>query len=557
MTGEYRQDVTGPAGYAAGSPGRFGGWRRAYLAGAAAILLALSACASPSGGDERGDLAASSGDFVDGAFDKDSVGVFEKGYGLVASRYIESVNLGGLAVDGLNGMAAIDPLISASEDESGVHVFYQAKEVTAFAVPEKAVAEGLSNRTYDAIETLRLSSPALKQRQSEAIYAAFFDGMISGLDAYTRYAGAERARENRAQREGYGGIGIRIRLFSDAIQVSSVMEGTPAQRAGLKADDEITGVDGAPAVDLDLPGAVTLLRGPIGSEVRLTIRRPGLAKPFDVDVERQHIIPPTVAYERRGNIAYIKISRFNQRTADSLKEKVVEIRNEVAEIGGIILDLRDNPGGLLDQSIDVANMFLTEGVILTTHGRHRDSHQRYAAAGVDYADGLPIAVLINEHSASAAEIVGAALQDGGRAVVIGTTSFGKGTVQTVFRLPNGAELTLTWSRFFAPSGYVLHGLGILPTICTSDHAQPPVKLLDAIDPDHPSTQAAFADWRSSVSIADPRRPALRKLCPPSAERDDDNFDIETATLLLSNRTLFQQALGVSSSQVAWSASGTQ
>jgi carboxyl-terminal processing protease len=527
------------------------------LAAAAAVLLALSACAAPQGGDARGDLAASPGEFVDGAFGEDSVGVFEKGFGLVGSRYIESVNLGGLAADGLNGMATIDPLISASEDESGIHVFYEAKEVAAFPIPASAVAKGLSKRTYDAIVTLRSTSPSLQQRQSEAIYTAFFEGMISGLDAYTRYAGAERARENRAQREGYGGIGIRIRIFTDAIQVSSVMEGTPAQIAGLKAEDEITGVDGTPAVDLDLPEAVAMLRGPIGSKVRLTIRRHGVTAPFDIDVERQHIIPPTVTYERRGNIAYIRIARFNQRTAESLKETVVEIKNEVDETDGIILDLRDNPGGLLDQSIDVANMFLTDGVILTTHGRHRDSHQRYAAAGVDYTGGLPVAVLINQHSASAAEIVAAALQDGGRAVVIGTTSFGKGTVQTVFRLPNGAELTLTWSRFFAPSGYVLHGLGILPTVCTSDHARPPKELLNTIKPGSATTHAAFADWRSSVSIADPRRPALRKLCPPSTKEVDGDFDVETATLLLSNRTLFQQALGASSSQVAWSAKGTQ
>jgi carboxyl-terminal processing protease len=496
------------------------------LAGAAAVLLALSACAAPQGGDARGDLAASPGEFVDGAFGEDSVGVFEKGFGLVGSRYIESVNLGGLAADGLNGMATIDPLISASEDESGIHVFYEAKEVAAFPIPASAVAKGLSKRTYDAIVTLRSTSPSLQQRQSEAIYTAFFEGMISGLDAYTRYAGAERARENRAQREGYGGIGIRIRIFTDAIQVSSVMEGTPAQIAGLKAEDEITGVDGTPAVDLDLPEAVAMLRGPIGSKVRLTIRRHGVTAPFDIDVERQHIIPPTVTYERRGNIAYIRIARFNQRTAESLKETVVEIKNEVDETDGIILDLRDNPGGLLDQSIDVANMFLTDGVILTTHGRHRDSHQRYAAAGVD-------------------------------AVVIGTTSFGKGTVQTVFRLPNGAELTLTWSRFFAPSGYVLHGLGILPTVCTSDHARPPKELVNTIKPGRATTHAAFADWRSSVSIADPRRPALRKLCPPSTKDVDGDFDVETAILLLSNRTLFQQALGAASSQVAWSAKGKQ
>ncbi|MCP4330088.1 MAG: S41 family peptidase [Alphaproteobacteria bacterium] len=487
---------------------------------------------------------------VDQPFDEDSLDVFEEGYSLVSTRYIEAVDLGGLAADGLNGMAAIDPQISAQEDNDHIQVFYDQAQVAEFPIPISDIPEELSEDTYDAIVNLRSVSPALEERQSEAIYAAFFDGMISGLDAYTRYASAERARENRAQREGYGGIGIRIRIFSDAIQVSSVMEETPASRAGLRSDDEITHIDGTPTAGLDLAQAVRLLRGPVGSDVRLTITRSEQPKSFDVDVEREHIIPPTVSYAMRGDIAHFQISRFNQRTAESLKEKLQEMRNEVTPVNGIIVDLRDNPGGLLDQSIDVADIFLTEGVILTTHGRHRDSHQRYVASGVDYADDLPIVVLINDHSASAAEIVGAALQDNARAVVMGTTSFGKGTVQTVFRLPNGSELTLTWSRFFAPSGYVLHGLGILPTICTSDHSRPPATLIDSFDEDSDSVQSIFADWRSSVSISDPHRADLRKICPPYADDDDVDFDLDAATLLLSNKVLFQEAIVTSSSQLA-------
>jgi carboxyl-terminal processing protease len=518
----------------------------------AGLSLLLAGCAGP--GEHTAAVPQPSG-FVpaiesDEPFNDDSVDVFEEALVALEDRYIDAVDLTSLTVDGLNGLAVIDPSVSAVEKGTHIFVSYDGRLIYDMEIPSDDVAEGMSEQVYDAIRAIRAVSPVVQNDRSAAIQEAFFDGLISSLDTYTRYDGPERAEENRAQRQGYGGIGIRIKPQVDSIQVASVMDDTPAQQAGLKDNDEITHVDGKPVVNWDTAQAVRILRGPVGSNVVLTVRRAGANGQFDVVITRKLVIPTTVTYERLGDIGVIRISRFNTGTLTTLNEKLETIMNGPDRITGLVLDLRDNPGGLLDSSIDVADSFLTDGLILVTHGRHYKSYQRYYASAGDNAKGIPIVVLINDHSASAAEILGAALQDNGRAVVLGTNSFGKGSVQTVITLPTGAELTMTWARFFAPSGYVLHGLGILPTVCTSHHGKSPSSFLQAIKTTNPSTPSALADWRSSVTISDSRRPELRKICPADDEKDDTDFDLQVAKLLLKNKPLFEQELLGSSSQIA-------
>lgn len=523
---------------------------RADTAAFVFAAIALAGCGGAGGADTRiSSRDLDSYQFVDAPFDESARDVFEEGFDLIADRYIDPVDLGNLATDGLTGLTVIDPSLSVERAGEAVRVLHEDAVIHDFSIAESDDPDDLSANMFDAIVAMRSVSPDLGERKSEAIYAAFFDGMIGSLDAYTRYAGLERARENRAQREGYGGIGIRIRMEDDVLEITDVMERTPADRAGLEDRDAITHVDGTTIQGLTLPEAVSRLRGPIGTEVRLTIRR-GDEPEFGVDVERAHIVPQTVEYERYGDIAYMRITRFNQRTSISLREKIALMRSEAPRPVGLVLDLRDNPGGLLDQAVEVSDIFLADGLILTTHGRHQDSHQRFEAGGVDYTGGLPMAVLINSQSASAAEIVAAAMQDNGRAVLIGTTSFGKGTVQTVFRLPNSAELTLTWSRLFAPSGYVLHGLGILPTVCTADQSDEPGSLLAVAHDRGGVTQATLVDWRSSDTVDDPLRTELRQVCPPGPVPDEDDFELQAALLLLGNPVSFQDALMVSASQVA-------
>jgi carboxyl-terminal processing protease len=292
----------------------------------------------------------------------------------------------------------------------------------------------------------------LRDTANDKVYRAVMEGSLGKLDPFTRYEDPDRARDARAERDGFGGLGITVGFENGETRVDSIIPDTPAERAGLRVGDRILAVDGKPVVGLPEREVIAKLRGPAGSDVRLDVRRPPTDQRFDVKVTRRHIVPPTVTYRRDGDIAYIKISSFNQRTTDSLADAV---RRAKAEIGpslrGAVLDLRGNLGGLLDQAVGVSDMFLTRGTIVSTRGRHRLSQQSMNASMGDPGEDLPVVVLINGQSASSSEIVAAALQDNGRAIVVGSTSYGKGSVQTLVQMPNDGELIITAqqpSRFF-------------------------------------------------------------------------------------------------------------
>ena len=243
---------------------------------------------------------------------------------------------------------------------------------------------------------------------------------------------------------------------------------------------------------------------------------------------------------REGNIAYIKIAGFNQDTARTLRKKILIAEQEIGPaLRGFVLDLRGNPGGLLDQSVEVSDLFIRRGRIVSTHGRHPDSHQYFEAESDDLANGLPIVVLVNGGSASASEIVAAALQDAGRAVLVGSNSYGKGTVQTVLRLPNEGELTLTWARFHAPSGYALQERGVLPHVCTSDDTKDVDRLIQQVRSGH-----ALIDWslrsKDVTGAADDVVQSLRANCPLSDE--DREIDLQIALRILRDEGLYTQVV---------------
>jgi carboxyl-terminal processing protease len=287
---------------------------------------------------------------------------------------------------------------------------------------------------------------------------------------------------------------------------------------------------------------IARLRGQVDSDVLLTIERGGAPLPLPIEVTRAHVVPETVVYRREGNIAYLRIYSFNLETADSLRREITAAAEEIGPgLRGYILDLRGNPGGLLDQAVAVSDLFLEGGRVVSTHGRHPDSHQYFEAGPGDAAGGKPVVVLINGNSASASEIVAAALQDDGRAVVIGTNSYGKGTVQTVIRMPNDGELTLTWARFHAPSGYTLNHLGVLPSICTSTgpggaDADKLMRELAAGLLVPVPTAARNATDPADTEALD----RLRAACPQ--RRTEDGLDLVLALRLLDNPTLYARAV---------------
>jgi carboxyl-terminal processing protease len=293
-----------------------------------------------------------------------------------------------------------------------------------------------------------------------------------------------------------------------------------------------------------------MLQGPVGEAVALKVRHKA-GNADSVKIERTHITPQTVFYRREGDFAIIELTSFNADSASSMTQAVFRARHDLGDhMRGVILDLRNNPGGLLHQAVRIADLFIESGRIISTRGRHRDSLQVFDATPGDITDGAPIAVLINGYSASAAEILAAALQDRGRAVIIGTTSYGKGTVQTVLRMPNDGELILTWARLHAPSGYAMHGLGVVPTICTS---------LQETDTANNLVHAALAEkatWQHMLSLrrgykrASPEDRKLVENYCRSEENPNPAVDVEVAKTLLAVQKGYMKTI-----QIARTANG--
>ncbi|MEQ8356686.1 MAG: S41 family peptidase [Kiloniellaceae bacterium] len=465
--------------------------------------------------------------------------LFSASYQYVSEIYIEEVAVADLAVAGMSSLASIDPAIGIDRDADRLRISINDISMASYPLPDEDDAQAWGALTAAVISAARYHSPDLNSAEPEQLYETVFDGLLSQLDSYSRYAGRDAAREHRASREGFGGIGVRIRLIEEGVLVLSVMEDTPAQDAGLKQDDVIVAIDEESVAGLSQREVVNRLRGRTGTEVALSIERES-ATPISIAVVRTHIVPQTVTYRREGNLGYIKMTGFNNGTANGLRQKIRQAQNEIGDdLNGFILDLRGNPGGLLEQAIAVSDIFVTSGRIVSTHGRHNDSHQYFRAKSDDLTKSAPLVVLIDGGSASAAEIVAAALQDSGRAVLVGSASFGKGTVQTVQPLPNTGEFILTWARFHAPSGYALHRRGVLPDICTTGDVATSADVMNLINSG--ALPIAMDLRRLDIdSNDDDAVEALRANCP--AREGDAEIDVTVARQLLEEPGLYARAL---------------
>ena len=465
--------------------------------------------------------------------------MFEAGFEDINAVYIDKPNIPALALAGLQQLSTIDSDVSARREGDQVELLLKNQIAYSATVDDDFDPEDWGDLTSDVLNQASHDSEKIKSAPIEKIYEAMFSGIVGKLDQFSRYAGANSARENRAARDGFGGIGVRISVEDDQVRVISVMHYTPAERMGMKTDDIITEIDGQTTKGLNQQDVVDKLRGPVDSKVDITVKRAEEPKPLIVSITRAHVVPETVNYRREGDVGYFRIYSFNSETAESLKRAVADAEQEIGpRLKGLIIDLRDNPGGLLNQSVAVSNLFLTEGRVVSTHGRHPDSHQYFEASGDDITNGKPIVVLVDGDSASAAEIVAAALQDNRRAVVVGSNTYGKGTVQTVLPLPNQGEITLTWARFHAPSGYTLHHLGVLPSICTSLYRNADEVMQDLQTGHLPQVPT---DRRNAVKPDDTKGlEALRKTCP--ARETENPIDLAVALRLVSTPDLFASAV---------------
>jgi carboxyl-terminal processing protease len=345
-----------------------------------------------------------------------------------------------------------------------------AVAVLLLFTPHFVTADESNSDTYRQLKLFsdvfeRVRSDYVEDRTDKELIEFAIQGMLSALDPHSSYLNADSFTDMRIQTKGeFGGLGIEVTMENGFVKVVSPIDETPAHRAGVEPGDLITHLDGESVLGLTLNEAVDRMRGKVKTDLIVTIRR-AEKEPFDLVITRDVIKIRSVRNRVEDNVGYIRISTFNQQTMPGLEASMEKIREEIGEeIEGFVLDLRNNPGGLLDQAIAVSDAFIDQGEIVSTRGRESEDSQRFNAKPGDLASGLPIVVLINGGSASASEIVAGALQDHNRAIIMGTRSFGKGSVQTIIPLGSHGAMRLTTARYFTPSGGSIQAKGIEPDL---------------------------------------------------------------------------------------------
>lgn len=337
-----------------------------------------------------------------------------------------------------------------------------------------SVAKAATSDTYRQLNLFgdvfeRVRADYVEKPDDAKLVETAINGMLAGLDPHSSYMDAKSFRDMQVQTRGeFGGLGIEVTMEDGLIKVVTPIDETPAAKAGIQANDIITKLDDDQVQGMTLNQAVEKMRGPVNTKIKLTIMRKGQDKPVEVSITRDVIRVRSVRSNVQGeDIGYIRLTQFNEQTTDGLKKAINDISAKVSndKLKGYILDLRNNPGGLLDQAISVSDAFLQKGEIVSTRGRNAEETQRFNARPGDLTNGKPVIILVNGGSASASEIVAGALQDHRRATVLGTRSFGKGSVQTIIPLGSGnGALRLTTARYFTPSGRSIQAKGITPDI---------------------------------------------------------------------------------------------
>ena len=363
------------------------------------------------------------------------------------------------------------------------------------------------------------------------------DGMLSSLDPHSGYLNTDQYRDMQVQTRGeFGGLGIEVTLDNSLIKVVSPIDDTPASRAGIQPGDLITDIDGQAVTGLTLNEAVEKMRGPVDSTIKLRLVRKGREQPFEVSLNRAVIKISPVRAHVDGDIAYLRLTTFNEQSSAEMQSKIEEMRTKIGnKFQGMVLDLRNDPGGLLDQAVAVGDAFLDKGEIVSTRGRQPDSIQRFNARPGDILDGKPMVVLINGGTASASEIVAGALQDHRRAIVMGTQSFGKGSVQTIMPISGGGAIRLTTARYYTPAGTSIQAKGITPDI---EVHQANVQAVD----DTPGRREADLRHRLKNDQAPPAAAVVSEATEPTGDAKD--YQLSRAIDLLRGISLYQGHGGV-------------
>ena len=409
--------------------------------------------------------------------------------------------------------------------------------------------ESSSNKsTYEQLSLFGNIFEQIREKYVEEVddvelIRAAINGMLTSLDPHSSYLPPSDFDQMQVQTRGeFGGLGIEVTLEEGYVKVVSPIDDTPAFRAGIEAGDLITSVDGESLLGMSLDEAVKLMRGPVGSEIILTIYRESIEEPYDVTIIRDTIKPVVVRHRLEGDSAYIRLTTFNDQTYKGLEKGIKSMINEaggINNINGFVLDLRNNPGGLLSQAIKVSDAFLDKGEIVSTRSKHKGDGDRFNAIRGDLTKGKPIVVIINGGSASASGIVAGALQDHKRAIVLGTKSFGKGSVQTIMPLQGNGAIRLTTSRYYTPSGRSIQAVGVVPDVLVEQ-----TRVNDDDDENSKSrTEATLKGSLENDSLSDNEKQRLEeeeRMLKEKAKLRRDDYQLSYALDLLKGFSVLQQ-----------------
>ncbi len=462
----------------------------------------------------------------------------------IAPRSLQALTLPQMTVWGLNGLTALDPDLNATLQDNQLRLYGPEQLLIAVPAPAPADAEAWGLAAAQVAGAAYAASPALRQAGTQGVIESFFDELFNHFDPYSRYEPPIQAAQDQLMITGVAGTGFLLRRQDNALVIGDVAPDSPGAEAGIAAGTQVLAVDGKPVQPGELQPLNADLVGIPGSSITLRLRDPSdPSAANNVMLTRAFVPPPTVFVETANlppHVLALKISGFNKGTSDQFSAALVAGLNAQPAPEALIIDLRGNRGGVLRQAVLVADTLLPAGKIVEAAGRDPDADQAFAAEGSDLTGGIKMIVLVDGQTASAAEILAAALADNRRAVVIGSATLGKGLVQTVTPLPDHGELFITWSRVLAPKGWPLQTLGVLPQLCTS-LGEPAMNtqlaaLAKGANLLAPALAAARAA-RAPVSVQTILN--IRNQCPAAI---GGNLDLTAATALLANPRAYQAAL---------------
>ena len=464
--------------------------------------------------------------------------VFSTALAFIQPRTLEPQSVPQLTLWGLRGLTAIDPALVPELRENVLRLMSGTQLVFSAALPADATPQNWGLMAAQMATAAAAISPPVAKAGTEGVIRSFFDELFNHLDAYSRYAPPGAAEKERDHRSGEAGLGLTVTKSGIVFIVSDVIPGSPADDAHIRRGDRILAIDGR-NLRTETPAMVdAMIAGPEDTSVRLVWRsRDG--RVHNVAIERTIVPPVTVTAERDGDLLLVSINGFSVDTSQQFSD-LMGAGFEGHKVRGVIVDLRGNRGGLLREAVSVVDSVVNGGIIATTSGRHPQSSRVWmGGSGADQAEGRPIVVLVDGRSASAAEIMAAALEDTGRGVVVGSATLGKGLVQTISPLPDGGELFVTWSRVLAPLGWPLQGLGVMPQVCTSLGEDSLRTQLDDLLHGRQGMATALARHNAArAPVPAAQVVELRNACPAAEGRD---LDFAAARFLIDHPEAYQAA----------------